>query len=385
MTSPQLHVQLRTQLSQWVTPKDQRHLSGCAEIVAAVLQSQSGCLSHWLPFLSHRNCNARAHLERLSYFVHNDAIKAETFYDPLMRHCLQAFEGAAVVLTLDTSMLWDQFCLIQVCLAWGGRSLTLAGEVIEHGSATVGFKDYRPLLERAQALLPPGCKVTLLADRGFEHQELIRWLQHHQWSWAIRAKSDLLVTLASGRTRAVRDLLPPMNQAKLFHNVRVLEDIHCHLATARPDAAADGWAVLAQEPTSLHTFTEYGQRFGGIEPHFKDYKSAGFEVVRSRLRDAKALTCLFMLLDIAYLFAWMLGVAVVQQGQRLRLDWHSQRGLSFLQLGLRQLAALCYKGLALPRLKPLPCKSPPPASASKHKCLIQDIMLSFSKVTLVSV
>ena len=69
---------------------------------------------------------ARAHLERLSYFVHNDAITAETFYDPLMRHCLQAFEGEAVVLTLDTSMLWDQFCLIQVCLAWEGRAFAWA-------------------------------------------------------------------------------------------------------------------------------------------------------------------------------------------------------------------------------------------------------------------
>jgi hypothetical protein len=55
-----------------------------------------------------------------------------------------------------------------------------------------------------------------------------------------------------------------------------------------------------------------------------------------------------MLLNVAYLLAWMLRERVVQQGQRLRLDWYSRRGLSFLQLGLRQLAALYDdKGLAL--------------------------------------
>jgi hypothetical protein len=30
------------------------------------------------------------------------------------------------------------------------------------------------------------------------------------------------------------------------------------------------------EPTSLQTFALYGKRFGGIEPHFKDYKSAAW-------------------------------------------------------------------------------------------------------------
>lgn len=384
METPYLYRQLSTQLSQWVKPKDQRHLKGCAEIVAAILQSEHACLSRWLPYLSHRGCSARAHMQRLSYFVHHDGIKAETFYDPLIRQCLRGFEGEEAILTLDTSMLWDQFCLIEICLAWGGRSLTLAQVVLEHGSATVGFKDYSPLLERVLKLLPPDCQVTLLADRGFEHGELLRWLQKHRWSWAIRAKSDLLVTLPTGRTRAIRDLIPPVGEAHLLHNVTVLTDVHCHLATAQIHAGADSWAVLSNQPTSLNSFTLYGQRFGGIEPHFKDYKSAAFKVTDSHLRDATALTCLFMLLDIAYLIAWMLGLRAVQLGALSRLDWHCHRGLSFLQLGLRELATLGYQGLPLPWLGQLPCNSPPPACASKRKRIRQEMLIRFSRVTLVS-
>jgi cephalosporin hydroxylase len=37
-------------------------------------------------------------------------------------------------------MFWDTYCLIEVCVAWGGRSITLAQKVIEHGSPTVGFE-----------------------------------------------------------------------------------------------------------------------------------------------------------------------------------------------------------------------------------------------------
>lgn len=384
METPLLYRQLQEQLRQWVQPKDQRHLQGFAEIVAAIVQSESACLGKWIPYLSHRNCQARAHMERLSYFVHNAQINAERFYEPLLHHALQAFAGEAVLLTLDTSMLWDQFCLVEVCLVWGGRSITLAAVVLEHSSATVGFEQYKPLLVRAQHVLPTGCQVTLLADRGFEHRALLHWLQQHHWSWAIRVKSDLNVTFSDGHTVAVEHLLPPNEQTYLFPNVTVLNGIACHLATATVAGTKESWAVLSEHPPSLQTFALYGQRFGGIEPHFKDYKSATFGVLQSGLRDAQALTCLFMLLNAASLLALILGMMLVQAGEQTRLDWHGQRGLSFLQLGLREVARCCYQQLRLPKFQALTKGSPPPACASHRKRDMLDYRIEFSRVVTFS-
>lgn len=264
MKIPLLYRQLQDQLSQWVQPKDQRHLQGFAEIVAAVLQSGKACLGRWIPYLSHRDCGARAHMERLSYFLHNEQITAQRYYEPLLQHSLSALAGDAVLLTLDTSMLWDRFCLIEVCFVWGGRSFTLAQVVLEHGSATVGFEQYRPVLERAQQVLPPGVQVTLLADRGFEHGELMRWLNKQTWTWAIRVKSDLLVTTKDGYTQPVGGFFPPPEQAYLVGRVQVLGNIEAHLATANVPGAQESWAVLSSQTVSLQTFALYGQRFGGI-------------------------------------------------------------------------------------------------------------------------
>lgn len=94
--------------------------------------------------------------------------------------------------------------------------------------------------------------------------------------------------------------------------------------------------MLSHQTPSLQTFALYGKRFGGSEPHCKDDKSAAFDSLRSPLRDAQALTCLFMLLDSAALSALVLGMWLVRLGQREWLDWHAQRGLSFLQLALRE-------------------------------------------------
>ena len=188
-------------------------------MVAAILQSESGCLSQWLPYLSHRDCKARSHMERLTYFVHNEHICAQTFYAPLRKQFLQVFALEALELTLDTSILWDRFCLVEACLIWGGRSISLSQVGLDRGSATVGFEQYRSVLETLLAVLPPQSTVTLLADRGFEHGELIRWLQTNGWSWAIRVKCDLQVMLSTGTTQSVEQFLPPSEPADLFQNV----------------------------------------------------------------------------------------------------------------------------------------------------------------------
>ncbi|MGF1499496.1 MAG: transposase, partial [Elainellaceae cyanobacterium] len=299
------------QLRQWVLPKDHRHLQGFAEAVAAILQSQSACLGRWIPYLTHRGCQARAHLARLSYFLHNEHISAQRFYIPLLRQFLRAFSGSDLLVTLDSSLLGERVCLVEVCLAWGGRSIPLAQVVLEHASATVGFEQYQNLLETAKAVLPEGCRVTLLADRGFEHGALLRWLLQQQWAWAIRAKSDLRVTLADGSNYSVAELIPAPQTAPLFDNVTVIDGVDCHLATTNLPEAQESWAVLTSERPTLQTFALYGKRFGGIEPHFKDYKSAAFALLDSGLQDAQALTCLVRLLACASLIALVLGMLLV--------------------------------------------------------------------------
>jgi len=171
MSSPRLYRQLQAQLSQWICPQDQRHLQIFCENVAAILQAQSSCLSHWLLYLSHRDCQARSHMERLNYFIYDRGL-----------------------------------------FSLGGCSIPLGQTVLEHGSATVGFEDYCP------------------------------------------------------------------------------------------------------------AFEVYRQRFGGIEPHFEDYKSAAFELIRSHLRDPQALNCLLMLLASATLVAIAIAMVVVSKGRRNQLD-----------------------------------------------------------------
>ncbi len=205
-------------------------------------------------------------------------------------------------------------------MSWGGRSLTLSQTVLKHGSATVSFEAYQPIPERVKGVLSESVSVTLFADRGFVHGDLIRWARLNHWHWAVRLKSDVNITLASDRTCPVEALFPPENHAHLFKNVTLLKDITIHLATGSYTTGSRHLSRAVRPDSFLQTHALYGKRFGSIEPHFKDYKSASFRVIDSKLREEETLTCLFMLLDSAILVAMILGLILVQAGQKANLD-----------------------------------------------------------------
>jgi len=87
---------------------------------------------------------------------------------------------------------------------------------------------------------------------------------------------------------------------------------------------------------------------------------------------------------MAQLLATHLGFFMAYLGQRTQLDWHGQRGLSFLQLGLRQLQRLFHLGLPLPDFEPLPYCNPPTATASRKRRARLAAQIEFSKVIVFS-
>lgn len=58
--------------------------------------------------------------------------------------------------------------------------------VLEHTSSSVGYDQYRDLLDHAAALLPAGCQVVFLAGRGFADIQLMRPLKRLGWHWCVR-------------------------------------------------------------------------------------------------------------------------------------------------------------------------------------------------------
>jgi hypothetical protein len=367
--TPQLYDTLVHVLRQHVTWLDQRHLKTLAWMMVGLIQSGWISLTAWAPYVASRAQYAQSTVRRFRRWLNNDKLDVLSLYGPLMTQALAEWGEQALYVALDTSMLWNTYCLIRLSVIYRGRAVPLVWCVLQHGSAQVAFGAYRDLLERAALLLPQSCQVVFLADRGFADTELMAHLQRLGWHWRIRIKRSFWLSRPGRRRCKVERLAVARGQACFWHRVCITEKRYgpVHLAVARAWQGQDVWYVLSDEPTASKTFEEYGLRFD-IEENFLDDKSNGFQLESSRIRSAQALTRLCLVLAMATLYLVSQGTEVVQQGRRRLVDPHWFRGQSYLKIGWNWVNLALVRGYDLiTRVHLSSAYDPEPAMASKRQ------------------
>ena len=194
--TPRLYDTLVGLLSQHRNWLDVRHMKTLAWMMVGLLMSDSIHLSEWAPWVESRAVQAQSTERRFARFLHNDRIEANALYGPLIRQALADWGAETLYLALDTSMLWNRYCLIRLSLIYLGRAVPLVWTVLEHASSSVTLAAYRELLDQADLLLPvyPSVPIVFLADRGFADTALMRYLTDSLgWHWHIRIKSSFWV------------------------------------------------------------------------------------------------------------------------------------------------------------------------------------------------
>ena len=258
-----LYDQLLGYLRQHSRYCDLRHLKALGWMVSALICSGELNLAAWEPYVPSLAQQAQSTERRWGRFMGNARVRVEALYLPLVMAALSGWQQQRIYLALDTTMLWNRYCMIHLSVVCCGRAVPLLWRVLEHKSATVAFGEYEGMLRKARWLLRRHPDVMLLADRGFAHPKLMKWLAHSSWHYAVRLPCDVLLRGASRYPRTVGSLYPPCSQACLYRNVRLWADgAHgCNLVLATVPTAQESWAVATDEAPTLQTLWDYALRF----------------------------------------------------------------------------------------------------------------------------
>jgi hypothetical protein len=295
----------------------------------------------------------------------------QKLYSALIVQALAAWGERKITLIEDTSLLWDEYCLIRLSVQYRGRAIPLVWRVIRHGSSSVSFEVYQGMLKRATRLLPAATSVCFLADRGFVDTRLMRYLRDELgWHFRIRVKSNSWIDRPGKGWKQLNSYHLDLGEVVLLQGVTLTKThpLHnLHLALARDLLSRQVWMVVSDEPTTLQTFQEYGERFQ-IEEEFLDEKSNGFQLERSEIRSAPALSRLCLVMAVATLLLTVQGQQVVATGKRRWVDAHWQRGNSYLRIGWNWFKGVLHQGWQLFRTFSLQgWEDSAPASASKKQ------------------
>ena len=130
-------VQVLSQHQNWV---DLRHLKTLAWMIVGLMQSGTIGLTTWAPYVHSRAMYAQSTVRRFARWLENDRIDVHALYGPLMQQALAEWGNHVLYLALDTSLLWDTYCVVRVSLVYRGRAVPVVWTVLAHPSSSVAYE-----------------------------------------------------------------------------------------------------------------------------------------------------------------------------------------------------------------------------------------------------
>jgi hypothetical protein len=299
---------------------------------------------------------------RLGRFLANAAVSVASVWQPVLPVLLAPWVGQEVTLVCDPTPLGSRWTVLWVGIAHHRRVLPLAWRLApqqEDWPQTLGPL-LAPLLDQIVAALPPGCTVTLLADRGVSGPTLLDLCQERGW--------DVVLRLNVGETQAHRLRLAAAAAApgwgpdcRLWDMAgQVRSGWHApaqifkgagwrtgELTVYQRPGMTERWVLFSTRPGGAARVREYRRR-ARVEATFADGKRRGWGLEQSHVRQEAHLDRLLLVWHLALWWVHGLGLTVIRRGLRSQYDRHDRRDRSVVRLGWLWLRDLLRHGAAPP-------------------------------------
>jgi len=181
-----------------------------------------------------------------------------------------------------------QSTLVLSLVTGHGRAAPLIWLTVWKEEITTRRNDYEDAcLRRLAETMPVGCRVTILADRGFGDQKLFAFLAELGFAYVIRFRGNIHVADATGETRPAAEWVGKGGRARKLRDARVTTQGRQVGAVVCVHAKGmkEPWCLAASDPeaTAAVLVNHYAKRWT-IEPSFRDTKDLRFGMGLSSTR-----------------------------------------------------------------------------------------------------
>ena len=182
----------------------------------------------------------------------------------------------------------DQATLVLSLVTGHGRACPLLWLTVWKEELKDRRNDYEDAcLRRLSEVAPTGCRVTILADRGFGDQKLFAYLGTLGFDYVIRFRGNIHVTDASGMTRPAAEWVGKGGRARKLRDARVTakgQQVGA-VVCVHAKGMKEPWclATSLREAMVATLVNHYAKRWT-IEPQFRDTKDLQFGMGLSATR-----------------------------------------------------------------------------------------------------
>src|SRR6195952_3285444 len=227
-----------------------------------------------------RGLKTKHAIKQVDRFLSNEGINVWDSFVRWVPH--QIGERREILVAVDWTNFDhdDQATLVLSLVTGHGRAAPLLWLSVWKEELKNQRNDYEDAcLLRLSALVPPGCRVTILADRGFGDQKLFAYLDKLGFDYVIRFRGNIHVTNADGLTRPAAEWVGRSGRACKLRDARVTAKGHQVGAVICVHAKGmkEPWclATILREALTATLINHYSKRWT-IEPQFRDIKDLQF-------------------------------------------------------------------------------------------------------------
>ncbi len=216
----------------------------------------------------------------------------------------------------------DQSTLMLSLVTDHGRAAPLIWLTVWKEEIATRRNDYEDAcLCRLAETVPPECRVTILADRGFGDQKLFAFLGKIGFGYVIRFRGNIRVTDADGTSKPAAEWVGKSGRARKLRDARVTakgQQVGA-VVCVHAKAMKESWCLAASDPEAPAAMlvNHYARRWT-IEPAFRDTKDLRFGMGLSSTRVGEPTRRDRLLLVSAFAVALLTLLGAV--GESLGLD-----------------------------------------------------------------
>ena len=182
----------------------------------------------------------------------------------------------------------DQATLVLGLVGSHGRAAPLLWLTVWKEELKNQRNDYEDAcLRRLSELVPPGCRVTILADRGFGDQKLFAFLGELGFDYVIRFCGNIHVSDTNGQTRPAADWVGKNGRARKLRDARVTakgQQVGA-VVCVHAKGMKEPWCLAtSQKDATAAALINHSARRWTIEPQFRDTKDLQFGMGLSSTR-----------------------------------------------------------------------------------------------------
>ena len=216
----------------------------------------------------------------------------------------------------------DQATLVLGLVTGHGRAAPLLWLTVWKEELKNRRNDYEDAcLRRLSELVPPGCRVAILADRGFGDQKLFAFLAKLGFDYVIRFRGNIRVTDGDGQSKPAAEWVGKGGRARKLRGARVTAQGQQVGAVVCVHAKGmkEPWCLAASdaEAAAAMLVNHYAKRWT-IEPQFRDNKDLQFGMGLSSTRIGEPMRRDRLLLISAFATALLTLLGAV--GESLGMD-----------------------------------------------------------------